>query len=946
MSLRLQHEEVRDAPLGAEQPVVAFRRVLSRRQRVLLAVVIAVDLLVAIGFVVWLALPSHLPLAADSRGPLVTVLGLAGFGALLVLELTRAAQSATLWLFAWKMRDPVPMLPEPGLRVAVLTTIVPSKEPLALVEETLAAMRNIRYHGQVDVWILDEGNDPAVRRMAAKLGVKHFSRHGLPEYNQPSGPFRARTKAGNHNAWRAEHERDYDIVAQMDPDHVPFPSLLARTLGYFRDPDVAFVVAPQVYGNRDDSFIVGAADDQSFVFHGVVQRGGNGLGAPLLIGTNHLYRTSAWRQIDGYQDSVIEDHLTSLTVNGSENPETGNRWKGIYTPEIVAVGEGPRSWTDYFNQQQRWAYGIWEVILKHAWRKLWRLSWSQRLSYLALELFYPSVAVIWVLGSLLTALYLILGVTVIDLPLRTWAIFWLATFFTQYGTFLWLRRFNLQAHERAGSGLNGMLLSIAAGPVYVAAAAAALCRRPLSYVVTAKSDLVSSDSLATFRSHFSWAVFAAVMLVASLLMGHNHWPLRAWALVTLAAVVAPVAAHLSGRLTRRAARPRLALASAALAAVLVVPMVAGATVLWGNRLLDGAAEQEAAVIGIQPPAGNVGQHPAAPAAGQGHPSEPGSAVIARPTPPKLLVPGRGDAPVMFGIFDQQTGPQTGDIAAVYYQWTAQPENFARFVQGQAQAGRTALITWEPRSGEIQATPTAHDTDLLLEIASGRQDAYITSVADALAATKQPVIIRFAEEMDLATSGLHPWAGHPPAIYVAAYQRMVTLFRAAGADNVLWLWTPSAMTDAQGNLTSMPYYPGDAYVDYTGFDAFLYWRWEEWNPQRQAARAYRSPDEYLTRPIQQLAALGKPVIIPELGVDLGSDRSAAKQRWIEQAGNLMAQGHYPGLAAVVYFDAQHNWDDRQADWRLSPDDSQSFLVPFQRAASGMPAGPTGPPLRPR
>ena len=36
----------------------------------------------------------------------------------------------------------------------------------------------------------------------------------------------------------------------MDPDHVPQPYFLTRTIGYFRDPDVAFVVAPQVYGNQ------------------------------------------------------------------------------------------------------------------------------------------------------------------------------------------------------------------------------------------------------------------------------------------------------------------------------------------------------------------------------------------------------------------------------------------------------------------------------------------------------------------------------------------------------------------------------------------------------------------------------------------------------------------------------------------------------------------------
>lgn len=66
----------------------------------------------------------------------------------------------------------------------------------------------------------------------------------------------------------------------MDPDHVPLPVFLERTLGYFRDPDVAFVVAPQVYGNMYDNWVAHGAGVQQFMFSGVVERGGNGMDAP------------------------------------------------------------------------------------------------------------------------------------------------------------------------------------------------------------------------------------------------------------------------------------------------------------------------------------------------------------------------------------------------------------------------------------------------------------------------------------------------------------------------------------------------------------------------------------------------------------------------------------------------------------------------------------------
>ena len=94
------------------------------------------------------------------------------------------------------------------------------------------------------------------------------------------------------------------------------------------------------------------------------------MGAPLLIGTNHIYRPTAFAQIGGYQDSIIEDHLTAMAVYAAINPETGDRWRGVYTPDIIAIGEGPTSFTDYFNQQKRWAYGIWEIMARKSHRIL------------------------------------------------------------------------------------------------------------------------------------------------------------------------------------------------------------------------------------------------------------------------------------------------------------------------------------------------------------------------------------------------------------------------------------------------------------------------------------------------------------------------------------------------------------------------------------------------
>ncbi|MGI5243437.1 glycosyltransferase [Dactylosporangium sp. CA-139066] len=521
-------------PSAPHRPVV-YRKVGGPWRRVMLSLLISANFLTGLVFIGWLLLPEHIPGAGPSRDAADwhVIVARIAFCFVVLVEAVRLLQNFAVWVFAWKARDPVPMLPEPGLRIAMLTTIVPAKEPIDVVERSLRAMQKVRYDGRVDIWILDEGDDPRVKAMARRLGVHHFSRKGRPEFNQEHGAFRAKTKSGNHNAWRATHEHVYDVVAQMDPDHVPLPSFLERTLGYFRDPDVAFVVAPQVYGNMYDNWVVHGASVQQYLFSGLIERGGNGLDAPLLIGTNHLYRPMAWAMIDGYQDSIIEDHLTSMVVMGAKNPLTDRRWKGVYTPDVIAIGEGPTSWTDYFNQQKRWAYGVWEILLRRSKPHLKRLGFGQRLCYGLVQSYYPSVALAAVSGVVATGTYLSLGINAADIQWRMWAALWGASMGTWAVLWLWLRRFNLARHERREIGVHGMLLALFAVPVYAAAGIAALLRRPLAYAVTAKGRLRSVDGPKTFRTHAVWALVGAALLGASFVLGYDSIALRFWASLSI-----------------------------------------------------------------------------------------------------------------------------------------------------------------------------------------------------------------------------------------------------------------------------------------------------------------------------------------------------------------------------------------------------------------------------
>jgi hypothetical protein len=535
-------------PLRPNTGRVRYTRTLTPRDRATVVAIAALHAATILAFIAYLAWPTHLPSLAG-HGLLHQITAVTGVVLIIGLQVVQLLGTAIVLGFTHRAEDPVPMVPPPGLRVAMLTTLVPSKEPWEVAERTLLKFGQQIHDGTVDAWVLDEGDDPFIRERCRQLGIHHFSRKGVPAWNQPSGPFRAKTKHGNHNAWRQAHEHRYDVVTQMDPDHVPLDSndFLQRVLGYFGDPDVAFVVAPQVYANAEESLVAKGSAELAYSFHGVTQRGANSLGAPLLIGTNHAFRPAAWQQIDGYQDCIIEDHLTAMRIPTETNPATGRRWKGVYTPDILTTGEGPSSWTDFFSQQRRWAYGIFEIATRRTPGAMRHLSWGQRLSFAALQFHYPSVGLTWLMGNTLSAMYLLGGVSSSRLPLTPWLVFFAVSMALSLSVCFWVRRFNLMPHERRSWGMTGMLLNLVTTPVYLAAGFAQLTGRPLQYKVTAKGRLSSGDSVQTFRLHIGWALFAVVCIAVGLLQGNTYPTLYVWMTMTLLTALTPVALWWAGR---------------------------------------------------------------------------------------------------------------------------------------------------------------------------------------------------------------------------------------------------------------------------------------------------------------------------------------------------------------------------------------------------------------
>ncbi|MGX1974574.1 glycosyltransferase family 2 protein [Streptomyces kronopolitis] len=523
---------------------VRYRSLLSGEpHRIRAALLLGAAPLVSFGLLIWLMQPEHWTerdYPAYDFLPVLDVVMLVSIGLIELFRCMNVLSNAHATLVA---RDPIPVIPESGTRVAFLTSFVPGKEPLDMVTKTLEAAVKIRHRGLLHIWLLDEGDDPEVKEVCRRLGVHHFTRKGVPEWNLPKGPHRAKTKHGNYNAWLQAHGDAYDYFASVDTDHVPLANYLERMLGFFRDPDVGFVIGPQVYGNYD-TFVTKAAESQQFLFHALVQRAGNRYGAPMFVGTSNAVRISALKQIGGLYDSITEDMATGFEMHRHRNPQTGKKWRSVYTPDVLAVGEGPTAWTDFFTQQLRWSRGTYETILKQFWKAPFTLPAGRLFNYSMMVIFYPMSALNWILAALSCALFLGLGASGVEIDPAVWMMLYGNASALQIGLYIWNRRHNVSPHEPEGSGgVAGMVMSALSAPIYARSLFDAVLRRKSKFVVTPKGDSSSPDTLfGTFRVHlFFLAVFGG-SLVASFLLGHSHPAMVTWAVLAMLITAAPIAA--------------------------------------------------------------------------------------------------------------------------------------------------------------------------------------------------------------------------------------------------------------------------------------------------------------------------------------------------------------------------------------------------------------------
>jgi len=292
----------------------------------------------------------------------------------------------TLWNIDSRGPDPVTVA-RPGLRVAVL--IPTYNEPIEVIAPTIAAACDLK--PAHETWVLDDGNRPWVAQMCARYGARYVSR-----------PTHEHAKAGNLNytlALMADEEEAGtpapDILAVLDCDHVPLPTFLTDTLGWFDDPKVALVQAPQSFYNSGAFDDDGVTGDQGLFFHVLMQARNHDGAGPFWCGSTSLIRTSALRGIGGIAtETIVEDMHTTLGLIRAG-------WKTVFHHQTLAVGLAPATAEQYLLQRRRWGMGSMQVLTRE---RLWAakswLSWRNFYEYL-------SGTVWWLEGAVTLAIFIL-----------------------------------------------------------------------------------------------------------------------------------------------------------------------------------------------------------------------------------------------------------------------------------------------------------------------------------------------------------------------------------------------------------------------------------------------------------------------------------------------------------------------------------------------------------
>jgi hypothetical protein len=273
-------------------------------------------------------------------------------------------------------------------------------------------------------------------------------------------------------------------------------------------------------------------------------------------------------------------------------------------------------------------------------------------------------------------------------------------------------------------------------------------------------------------------------------------------------------------------------------------------------------------------------------------------------------PGRSTDPrVSIATVESAIG-RTYAIDHQFYDWGAPiPDSYDRWTAQRGRIPMVSLCACRFKDGSNVAWA---------RIASGKEDTYLNSAARGLVAFAKPVFLVFDSEPE-AQVGVRGTV----ADYLAAWNHVVTLFRARGATNVAFVWamTAYAFRPESGELAlAESLYPGDKLVDWIASDPYNFDQNGAWH-----SLSFELGPWYSWATTHHAT---KPLALTEWGTKEDPNQPNRKAAWFRDATSNL-ESNYQAIRAVVYFDERKHERGIVNDWRV--DTSPASLAAFAEVA---------------
>jgi len=428
-------------------------------------------------------------------------------------------------------------------------------EETAVVEPSVVDALNMELPQNVRaiVHILDDGNRSDFRKLAQKHGVNYITRQSNIGF-----------KAGNLR--NALFETSGDFVLICDADTRLFSSFLLNTLGYFRDPKLAWVQTPHwfydipegepwsdwvsrnfgswgLWASKPLSWITGkshvGADpflSDPALFFDVIQRRRNRNGASFCCGAGSIHRreaifTSALKrkadavalrgqklgsqnlgalsrtvELEPYKFHVSEDIYTSMLLQC----EKDSGWTSVYHPQIEARMLSPWGMHAWAAQRLKYAGGTVDIMLRDNPILKKGMPWRTKLHYLAT--FWSYISFFWVAAMLLAPVVsLVSGMA----PVQAYSI----EFFARFVPVIVFNELAMVAACKGHSIQPGRIMSVATLNIQARAFWMVLRGQRPQFPPTPKTPLVKGG----MRYAFSSVCLLVVMLASAIFGAAMVW---------------------------------------------------------------------------------------------------------------------------------------------------------------------------------------------------------------------------------------------------------------------------------------------------------------------------------------------------------------------------------------------------------------------------------------